>query len=100
MLRVCSPGVLSTQFSYRVQGVCILCYSNINDPTHSIVVKSVKIFKPEKTIEIQLVRLTEVCGKVLSLLKQHCYFPMLLMQTTKTAVCLQTKAIFQHLSGF
>ena len=29
-------------------------------------VKWVKIFKIEKTIEIQLVRLTEVCGKVLS----------------------------------
>ena len=29
-------------------------------------VKWVKIFKTEKTIEIQLVRLTEVCGKVLS----------------------------------
>ena len=27
-------------------------------------VKRVKIFKTEKTIEIQLVRLTEVCGKV------------------------------------
>ena len=26
----------------------------------------VKIFKTEKTIELQLVRLTEVCGKVLS----------------------------------
>ena len=26
----------------------------------------VKIFKTEKTIEVQLVRLTEVCGKVLS----------------------------------
>ena len=26
----------------------------------------VKIFKTERTIEIQLVRLTEVCGKVLS----------------------------------
>ena len=26
----------------------------------------VKIFKTEKTVEIQLVRLTEVCGKVLS----------------------------------
>ena len=26
----------------------------------------VKIFKTEKTIEIQLVRLTEVCGEVLS----------------------------------
>ena len=29
-------------------------------------VKWVKIFKIEKTIEIQLVRLTEVCGKVSS----------------------------------
>ena len=32
----------------------------------NIVVKWVKILKTEKTIEIQLVRLTEVCGKVLS----------------------------------
>ena len=29
-------------------------------------IKWVKIFKTKKTIEIQLVRLTEVCGKVLS----------------------------------
>ena len=29
-------------------------------------VKWVKIFKSEKTIEIQLVKLNEVCGKVLS----------------------------------
>ena len=29
-------------------------------------IKCVKIFRSEKTIEIQLVRLTEVCGKVLS----------------------------------
>ena len=29
-------------------------------------VKWVKIFKTEKTIEMQLVRLSEVCGKVLS----------------------------------
>ena len=31
-----------------------------------MVVIWVKIYKREKTIEIQLVRLTEVCGKVLS----------------------------------
>ena len=31
----------------------------------------VKIFKTEKTAEIQLVRLTEVCGKVLS--KKYAY---------------------------
>ena len=36
------------------------------EPTRSIVVKWVKILQTEKTIEIQLVRLTEVCGKVLS----------------------------------
>ena len=35
-------------------------------PTHSIVVIWVNIFKTGKTIEIQLVRQTEVCGKVLS----------------------------------
>ena len=32
--------------------------------------------------------------------KSHCYCPILLMRTTKTAVCLQTKAIFHHLYGF
>ena len=66
----------------------------------------VKIFKTEKTIEIQLVRPTEVCGKVLS--KENAYksvktallLPMLLMRTTKTAVCIQTKAIFHHLYVF
>ena len=35
-----------------------------------------------------------------SLLKHHCYCPMLLMRTTKTPVCLQTKAIFHHLYEF
>ena len=34
------------------------------------------------------------------LLKHHCYCPKLLMRTTKTAVCLQTKAIFYHLNVF
>ena len=34
----------------------------------------VKIFKTEKTIEIHLVRLTEVCGKVLS--KKYAYKPV------------------------
>ena len=40
-------------------------YWFVSDPTRSIVVKYVKIFKNKKTMEIQLVRLTEVCGKVL-----------------------------------
>ena len=66
-------------------------------------VKWVKIFKTVKTIEIQLVRVTEVCGKVLS--EKNAYESVKtalllsnvidqLMMTTKTAVCLQTKAIF------
>ena len=51
-------------------------------------------------MEIQPVWLPEVCvkykeGKIAkSLLKHHCYCSMLFMWTTKTAVCLQTKAIF------
>ena len=63
-------------------------------------VKWVKILKTEKALEIQQARLTEACGEVKSekancLLKQHCYCQMLLMLTTKTAVCLQTKPIFE-----
>ena len=66
----------------------------------------VKIFKTEKTIEIQLVRLPEVCGTVLS--EKNAY------KSVKTALllsnvidadhqnsCLFTnKAIFHHLYGF
>ena len=68
----------------------------------------------EKTIKIQLVRLSEVCGKVLG--EKNAYksvktalllvgtmsvkTAMLLVGTTKTAVCLQTKVIFQHLYRF
>ena len=40
----------------------------------------VKIFKTEKTIEIHLVRLTEVCGKVLS--EKYAY------KSVKTALLL------------
>ena len=36
----------------------------LSEPTGSIVLEWVKIFKTEKTIEMQLVRPTEVCGKV------------------------------------
>ena len=65
----------------------------------------VKIFKTEQTIELPLVRLTEVCGKVLS--EKNVY------KSVKTSLllsnvidedhqnsCLQTKAIFHHLYGF
>ena len=66
----------------------------------------VKIFKTEKTMEIQLVKLNEVCGKVFSdknaykSVKTALLLSNVVMRTTKTAVCLQTKAIFQHLYGF
>ena len=58
-------------------------------------VKCVNIFKSEKkTIEIQLVRPTEVCGKVLS--EKNGYksvkTPLLLSNVLDEAVCLQTKA--------
>ena len=78
-------------------------------PTRSIVVIWVKIFKTEKTIEIYLVRLTEVCGKVLS--EKYAY------KSVKTALLLSNvidadhqnsslftnnllKAIFHYLCGF
>ena len=47
---------------------------------HSIVVIWVKILKTEKTIKIHLVRLPEVCGKVLS--EKYAY------KTVKTALLL------------
>ena len=34
-----------------------------------------------------------------SLLGHHCYCPMLLMWTTETGVCLQTKVVFHHIYG-
>ena len=66
----------------------------------------VKIFKTEKTIEIHLVRLTEVCGKVLS--EKHAYKSVktaLLLTNVIDAdhqnnVCLQTNAIFYYFYGF
>ena len=52
----------------------------ISDPTRSIVVIWVKILKTEKSIEVHLVRLTEVCGKVLS--EKYAY------KSVKTALLL------------
>ena len=68
-----------------------------------IVVIWVKIFKTERTIGIQLVRLNKVCGKVSS--EKNAY------KSVKTALLLsnvidadhqnsKTKAIFHHLYGF
>ena len=48
----------------------------------------VKIFKTEKTIEIQLVRLTEVCGKVLS--EKNAY------KSVKTALLLSNVIDTDH----
>ena len=75
-----------------------------SDPTRSIVIIWVKIFKTEKTIEIQLVRLTEVCGQVLREKNAS--------KSVKTALllsnvidadhqnsCLFTKTNFSHLFG-
>ena len=51
-------------------------------------VKWVKIFKTEKTIEIQLVRLTEVCVKVLS--EKNAY------KSVKTALLLSNVIDADH----
>ena len=57
-------------------------------------------FQTETIIGIQLVRPTEYVIKYKvreianSLLNHHCYCPMLLMRTTKTAVCLHKMANF------
>ena len=58
--------------SCSLDGTCTRTESNLpifgfvccslSDQTRSIVVIWVKIFKTEKTIEIHLVRLTELCG--------------------------------------
>ena len=54
----------------------------------SVVVICVKIFKTEKTIEIHLVRLTEVCGKVLS--EKNAY------KSVKTALLLSNVIDADH----
>ena len=55
-------------------------------------VKWVKIFKTEKTIEIHLVRLTEVCGKVLS--EKNAY------KSIKTALLLSNAIDADHQKSF
>ena len=52
----------------------------------------VKIFKTEKTIEIHLVRLTEVCGQVLS--KKNAY------KSVKTALFLSNSCLFTNKGHF
>ena len=55
-------------------------------------VKWVKIFKTEKTIELQLVRLTEVCGKVLS--EKNAY------KSFKTALLLSSVNDADHQNSY
>ena len=76
-----------------------------SDLTCNIVVIWVKIFKTEKTIEIHLVRLTEVCGKALSekYANKSVKTALLLsnvIDTDHQNSCLQTKAIFHYIYGF
>ena len=63
-----------------------------SDPTGSIVVKWVQIFKTEKTMEIQLIRPTVVCGKVLS--EKNGY------EFVKTAVLLYNVIDADHQNSF
>ena len=56
-------------------------------------VKWVKILKTEKTIEIQLVRLTEVCSKVLGEKNAHNY------KSVKTALLLSNVIDADHQSS-
>ena len=55
---------------------------------HAAVVIWVKIFKTEKTIEIQLVRLNQVCGKILS--EKNAY------KSVKTALLLSNVIDADH----
>ena len=56
----------------------------------------------KKAIEIQLVRLTEVSGKVLNVKNGYKSVKkaLLLTRTPEIAVCVQTKVIFHQLVGF
>ena len=73
---------------------------------HCVVVIRGKVFQAESkqskkiTSQLRYVVNYKVRKMAKSLLKYHCYCPMLLMRTTKTYVRLQTKAISRHLYGF
>ena len=65
-----------------------------------------QIFKSEKTIEIHIVRLTEVCGKVPSeenaykSVKTALLLSNVIVVDHQNSCLLQTKAIFHPLYGF
>ena len=60
----------------------------------------VKIFKTETTIEIQLVRLTEVCGKVLSEKSAHKSVKTALLLSNVIDADLQNSCLFTNKGHF
>ena len=105
-------GVINTLLQRGVRFLLLhytklTCYLHRETKASMMLKKSQNIQNRKKlTIEIQPVRPTEVCGKVyseknrLSLLKYHCYCPMLSMQTITTAVGLETRPFFITFIGF
>ena len=63
-------------------------------------VKWVKIFNTEKTIEIQLVRLTEVCGKVLSEKNDYKSVKTALLSSNVTDADHQNSCLFTNKGHF
>ena len=57
-------GIWAIDFRYYSMQLCKVILYGYRDTTHSIVAIQGKIVLTEKTIEIQLVRPTEVCCKV------------------------------------
>ena len=60
----------------------------------------VKIFKTEKPIEIQLVRLNEVCGKVLSEKNAYKYVKTALLLSNVIDVDHQNSCLFSNKAHF
>ena len=60
----------------------------------------VKIFKTEKKIEIQLVRLTEVCDKVLSEKNAYKYFKTALLLSNVIGADHQNSCLFTNKGHF
>ena len=60
----------------------------------------VKIFKTEKTIEIQLVRLTEVCGKVLNEKDAYKYVKTALLLSNVIDADHQNSCLFTNKGHF
>ena len=63
-------------------------------------VKRVKIFKTEKTVEIQLVRLTEVCGKILSEKNAYKYVKTALLLSNVIDADHQNSCLFTNKGHF